>query len=256
MVAVAAIDWRHGDHYAGLARGERHAFAWEWLRRSPCYRAAWQARAGLGDAGDDVARFGLHRWEPPDLAVPAARPIWRALADPYVLSAHADLLAGHNCDLFDIRGLGEIAHLHLGANGQEHWLFTDGWRAIRLDILRGSLLAGPALLHYRLSGLEAARPQVAALGRLIALSRTRRISSTLFPRERRARRWLLILRTHDALAAGATQRDIAETLLGMTSGPRWRVTEPGYRRRAQRLVEAARRMARADPILWLRGEVG
>ena len=59
----------------------------------------------------------------------------------------------------------------------------------------------------------------------------------LHPRERRARRWVLLLRTYDALIAGASQREIAESLLGLDiAEERWRVTAGSVRSRAQRLV--------------------
>ena len=55
---------------------------------------------------------------------------------------------------------------------------------------------------------------------------------------------MLLLRAHDALAAGADQRDIAEALLSREAAqPKWRVGAPSLRSRAQRLVRGARLMA-------------
>jgi|GEM_PF-7120785 len=73
---------------------------------------------------------------------------------------------------------------------------------IRLDVATGTLMTGPVLLEYRMSGLSAALLQLATLNRLIGLSRTGRMAPSLFPLERRAKRWALVLRTWDALAAG------------------------------------------------------
>jgi hypothetical protein len=53
-----------------------------------------------------------------------------------------------------------------------------------------------------------------------------------------------MLRAHDAVQAGADQRQLAEVLLGREAGePRWRSRAPSLRSRAQRLTRAARQMA-------------
>jgi hypothetical protein len=75
----------------------------------------------------------------------------------------------------------------------------------------------------------------------------------LFPPERRAPRWAQVLRVHDALAAGANQREISDSLFDTKSVARWRVDAAPWRRRTQRLVEAARRAAVTDPVGWLDG---
>jgi hypothetical protein len=52
---------------------------------------------------------------------------------------------------------------------------------------------------------------------------------------------VLMLRTWDALTAGADQREIAGELLSRTAvAPRWRSREPSVRSQAQRLVRLAR----------------
>jgi hypothetical protein len=55
---------------------------------------------------------------------------------------------------------------------------------------------------------------------------------------------ILLLRAFDALAAGASQRDIAQILLSASAGlPSWRVMSPSLRSQAQRLTRSARTMA-------------
>lgn len=39
----ADAPWRHGYHYAYLHSTGRVGFAWEWLRRTAAYQAAWRA---------------------------------------------------------------------------------------------------------------------------------------------------------------------------------------------------------------------
>lgn len=243
------VDWRSAAAYAILATCDRHAFAWEWLRRSPTYLRAYCK-------GDDdevgAAAFGLCRFEPLRSGVPIARPIWRADADPHVLTATA-APARDGKDVFDFAVLGALSSCVVDAAGAEHWLWSDGIRHIRLDILEGSLADGPVRLDYRIAGFAAALPRNATLRRLIALTRTGRIVPRTVAAEARAQRWSLVLRTHDALMAGASQRTIAEQLFGMDSMPRWRIESPSYRSRVQRLVGAARVAAQMDPRVWLQG---
>src|SRR3546814_20762389 len=64
--------------------------------------------------------------------------------------------------------------------GVEHIGLSDGWQHIRLDIGRGSLLAGgPVVFHYRLAGLVDAERKLLPLRRLIPLVRPRRFLPSL-----------------------------------------------------------------------------
>ena len=62
-----------------------------------------------------------------------------------------------------------------------------------------------------------------------------------------------MLRASDALAAGATQREIAATLLSRSAAePLWRSRESSIRSQAQRLVRAARNMGAGGYRCFLR----
>ena len=234
--------------YAPLLRAGRSGFAWEWLRRDLAYveasRAARQGgRRETTVADPRAARWGLHAFEAPDRPVPAARPVWRREFFPYVLQAEADD-AGGAAERLDLERLGALATPVIDGGGCEHLLLSDGQRSIRIDILSGTLRAGPVRLRYRLSGLAGVEPPLLALRQLLALWRTGTFSAALHPSERRAARWILALRAHDALAAGCSQREIALRLLGSeAAGPRWRIEASSLRSRAQRLVREARRQA-------------
>jgi hypothetical protein len=219
----------------------------------PAYRAACRAAASGGWSRPDPERFGLHRFEPFELGVPEARPIWRAEVDPSVLRADAFPFQAGDAGCLDIAGFASLVAAHRTPDGKEHWLFSDGMRQIRLDLAQGTLTAGPVELTYRLAGLSGALPQIATLQRLIVLSRTGRLMRGQFPPERRAKRWALVLRTWDALAAGMSQREIASELFCLGDMPCWRTIAPSWRRRVQRLVAAARRAAMTEPSLWLQG---
>lgn len=244
-----AADWKDAAAYAPLLKADRSIFAWEWLRREPEYRSAAERRlehAGAPPPGERQPRpetWGLHAFEPPQLAPPRARPIWRAEVHPYVLRVTAER-ADAGPDAFDLSQVEATSCLAAAPGRGEHLLISDGLRTIRLDVLQGSVRDGPVRLRYLLVGFAAAEKPLLSLRRLLALQRTGHFSLSLHPDEASARRWLLKLRAHDAVAAGADQREIASQLLSSAaSEPRWRSAAPSVRSRVQRLVRSARRMA-------------
>lgn len=239
-------DWKDADAYAPLLSADRSLHAWEWLRRGQAYRAAARGALSVDRAADGregAGRWGLHRFEPPERTVPDARPLWRRELWPSVLQAAA-VINGSIEDRFDLDRFARFATLVTGEGGAEHLLLSDGRRAIRLDVAEGTLRSGPVMLRYRLAGLAGLDAPLLALRQLLALWRAGDFSRALHPPERRAARWVLLLRASDALAADASQREIAARLLGAAAGERrWRVEAPSLRSRAQRLVRQARRMA-------------
>lgn len=246
-------DWRDPAAYAPLLDADRSFFAWEWLRRDPAYRSAARAAFGFrGSAQEDAAaQFGLVDFEPAELGVPSARPLWRSDVHPFVLPVSAARCSSSQ-ECFDPQRLGGLERI-LAAGDADHLLLSDGFRAIRLDAAAGTFRKGPIALSYSLAGLDLAEPLLLTLRRFIALCRRGRFSSVLHRREPRARRWILILRAWDALAAGADQRRIAEELLSRSAGePCWRSREPSVRTQAQRLVRSARAFALGGYRLLLR----
>ncbi len=232
-------DWRDAGAYSPLLEADRSLIAWEWLRRDPSYQlAVRQSRASAGLIAM-AAKFGLVEFEPAELGVPKARPIWRSDVHPFVLPVNPALLDSA-FDCFDPRQLGGLDRI-VSHNGEEHLLLCDGLRSIRLDAPAGTFGGGPVALHYSLGSIALAEAQILTLRRFLALRRSGRFSRVLHPPEPRARRWILMLRAWDALVAGADQRRIAEALLSRSAGePFWRSREPSVRSQVQRLVRSAR----------------
>jgi len=248
MVAGPPVaDWRNADAYAALAHCDRHGFAWEWLRRSSSYRLTFDQTGGRREQ-QDTGRFGLHRFEPPDLPWPIARLIWHRGVDDTVLTATALPIGA--APAIDIRALNTIASYVANRDG-EHWLLADRGNHVRIDLVSGSLARGPVGLQFHVTGYPECRGQIAALQRLVALSELGRWPTRSPRAERRAPRWALILRVHDAIVAGASHREIAECLFDLGDLPRWRVSAPSWRRRVQRLTDAARQFSRREPKAWL-----
>jgi hypothetical protein len=235
-------DWQLPHRYAHLRDADRRLFAWEWLRRCPAYRRAWQRYRA--DPGSRVAtrvarRFALIVLEDPARDARSARPVWRSEHDPRVVRADAKGLVGAPADLFDILRLAPVAHVAVSRDGSEHWLFSDGGWLLRLDVVEGTLLGGPTLLRFRVEGLTNLPSQLGALGELV-----RRLGAPETGLRgcttRRNQRWITELRTADALQQGASQRQIAQSLFGDIAGKGWRLDSESYRSRTQRLVRAAR----------------
>lgn len=142
-------------------------------------------------------------------------------------------------------------------NGVEHWLLSDGRWIVRLDIHEGTLLGGPVLLQHRLTGFHSADAKVDTLRQLSALAQRGAVPLSLLPRERPAPRWVLELRTADAILSGASQQDIARTFYGAAVSEDWRSENDSYRLRVRRLVRTARKNLK-NPFSgpWLRRDGG
>lgn len=236
-------NWRDPEAYACLLDADRCLFAWEWLRRDPAYRAAAAIRASVGSSAGALAaeRFGLVRFEDADASVPRARPLWRSDVDPLVLVG--EFSSGRAAQAtIELDRFSHLAHL-VSDDETDHLLLTDGLRAIRLDAPLGAFSSEAMCLRFRVGGILLSEISVLALRRLLALVHRGRFARSLHRREARARRWILQLRTHDALTAGADLREIAEELLGRPAGPGWRIRDPSLRSQAQRMVRSARAMA-------------
>ncbi|WP_447726030.1 DNA -binding domain-containing protein [Sphingomonas koreensis] len=182
--------------------------------------------------------------ERPEVEAPDARIIWRADMDPGTLRAAASPVAGGHPDAVDPRALRPWLSIVADDEG-EHAVLSDGRHRIRIDLAEGSLAAGhPVVLEYHLKGIASAMPRILPLRRLLDLYRHRRFSVSLYPRDRRVERWLLALRVHDAMRAGASQREIVRVLFGDDSAQLvGNDRADSIRSRVRRLAGEARRLA-------------
>lgn len=247
--SASRLDWRDAAAYAPLLDADRSLFAWEWLRRDPDYCAAAEdalSRGLSGAANAGAERFGLVVFEAPQLGVPQARPFWRSDVHSLVLTVDVDGTAVSCADEIDVEQMRDLARIIVG-DGAERLLLSDGLRAIRLDGPPGAFSCGPVCLRYSIEGLVSAEPSLLTLRRFLAFCRAGHFSRSLHRREVRTGRWILMLRAHDALVAGADQRQIAEELFSRSvAKPRWRTRNPSVRSQVQRLVRLARRFAAGE----------
>ncbi len=184
--------------------------------------------------------------ENPERLAPAARIIWHAEIDPGTLAVTAEPAATTNPEAISLDRLAPWLTTVIADDGREHVVLSDGWRRIRLDIEHGRLTGERAvLLCYRLHGITAVESRLVPLRRLIRLCRYGRFPRSLFPRDTRTERGIDMLRVHDALEEGASQREIGVALFGAERvASDWTERSDSLRSRVRRLVRGTRIMAR------------
>ncbi|WP_158266335.1 DNA -binding domain-containing protein [Allosphingosinicella deserti] len=125
-------------------------------------------------------------------------------------------------------------------------MLSDGWHHIRLDVDKGRLTGNEAvMLRYEMRGMVSAQARLLPLRRFLHVARYRRFARSLFPPDARIGRLIDMLRVHDALKAGASQREIGEALFGAGRiASDWNGGSDSLRSRVRRLVREARAMAR------------
>jgi len=240
-------DWTDAAGYIPLLEVERAGFAWEWLRRQPEYETAGRRALDRGETGQGLEdksalAWNLHAFENPDLAAKEARPVWTAAAHPWVVRATAERWSADE-NALDLEQLGPLVTV-VRSRGEERLLLSDGCRSLRLDLRGGGIGRSRVHLSYELAGIEALERPLLVLRRLRALAISGRFRPSLHARICRAHRLVQLLRTHDALQAGAGQVDIAQLLLRHNlERSRWRIHSPSIRSQAQRLVAAAGQMS-------------
>lgn len=226
---MAPRDWRNAADYEDLGDLDLPGFAWEFLRRSPAYRRAFEASA-LG-ARPLAPSWGLRFAVDPDLEAPRAQPFWRAeIAPAHVVALTASPGGGAVAARLTALGVAQrlaVDGLHLRFDGGLQALIPPELApdralatACALDAQLLVRLAAAGALARRLSGLPPQRSSLPAL---------------------RRRRLVQMVQALDARAAGAAYRDVAERVLGrVVEAAAWR-TSP-TRDVAIRLCRAARRM--------------
>lgn len=241
-MAPTIRDWEDPHCYAALLGADRSAFAWEWLRRSTPYRAAWELYRSQAISDVDLsARFGLERWEDPEIAIPHARPLWSGRLFPHVLTSGVSRFVAPAHERINLHRLARHVTIEIAVDGTEHLLLSDGCHFLRLDIIAGTLIGCPASLIYLVDGLGKIRGSANELHRLSGLVRDGRFVDEIPMNAARHRRWIQELRTADALLAGCTQQQMAHSFFRpFVTQSRWRSEFPSYRSRVQRLVATAR----------------
>ena len=107
------------------------------------------------------------------------------------------------------------------------------------------LCSQAVLLQFRLQGIQSSERRLLPLRRFLHLCRTRRFSRSLFPHNPQIARMVDMLRVHDALVQGASQREIGVALFGeQRVALDWTGPSDSLRSRVRRLVRDAGIMTR------------
>ncbi len=169
---------------------------------------------------------------------------WRPEHDASVLALRAQPANRRDRDTLDLAALPCPLTVLKEADDHEYVIIGTRPFRIRLAVTGASVLAGPVRFQYELAGLRSVETTARTLLRLLALARLHRMPRALFHSERRAARWAMQLRVLDALAMGASQRDIAISIFGERRvREEWLGRSDSMRLYVQRLVRSARLMA-------------
>lgn len=251
--ADAASAWRDCARYDRLMDFDRATWAWECLRRSLGREPAMPRRAAwtMLRAHPPLCLLTIGRNRRPrggvlplavmdDLAGFTGHVFWCADQLAPVLSVQARPVSSGAAGAFNLRALRHPVVVLRYREGGEHVLIADGPRCIRMEVRSGTLLSGPVRLDYHLPGNAHVDAKLLTLRRLTALCRLGRFPRSLFPPERRARRWAMALQAWDGRQAGASHREIAIVLHGeATVSDQWYSRSDHMRTHIKRLLRTA-----------------
>ena len=210
-----SADWREPEHYKPLLTCDRHFWAGEWLRRNPEFLADLrEAQCSPPDKSGHILcnqDCGLSRWGVRCCRIDGEMAVfWLPECNPLVLAVEAKPHVDTD-NTFDCRQCPLFRAVMRGDDGQ-HLLFSDGARHLQLAVTEGDALTGPVLLSCTLRGIKDFETKPLTLQRLCRLARRGRLLNCLYPPERRACRWIEMLRAFDGAATGASQREIGLAL--------------------------------------------
>ena len=160
--------------------------------------------------------------------------MWSATVDPRVLVVRAEAASGERARCLDAASSGART---LVGSVCEHLLLLRGGSPVRLDVIAGTTMAGPVVLHYDVVDDDRLPVRLTAIRSFAAPPAIGRRQVQLAQR-------LLALHALDARQMGASLREVADLVLGRGEWP-----GDGEHRKSlvRRLIAAGERMIRAGP---------
>jgi len=240
------------DARAWLAGLSRRGWAWEFLRRSPEYRRAFECR----DEGDSSpAKWGLLGFEDPDVDALHADVFWRiedcAEVLPMALNRDVNLSTGVTLNL---EGLScRVSFLKYEMTSRTDILFCESGRFLQIAILGNGDLSGANLVVPALDGPNSIMARTASLRRLNDLLFNKHMRHVLYPPESRAPRLTNVLFALDGWLAHKPQREIAATMFGNARVEReWNDPRENLRDRVRRAIGYGQALMNGDYRRFLR----
>jgi hypothetical protein len=203
------------------------AWAWEFLRRDPDYPSVYSKYLlQPADPGQDARQAEVF-WRKDVCS--SVLPV-ESIPEPSAKTSQHLSLDGMRCHVAVIDD-----------EGTHHVLFRDEGRFLQLEVhgpLTGAVLLTPALLQE-----EEAPSRLVAMRRLSDLVTRRSLRPELYPPERRAARFLTMIKALDGSLLKLCQRDIAVRIFGPERvAKEW--SDPGnyMRDQVRRAIRSGRRM--------------
>lgn len=173
---------------------------------------------------------------------------WSSEMVPSVLTVEARAGDATAAEPFDLGRLPLPIMLLRQPSSARQLLIRDGARCLQIEVLTNGTPRHPARhpvrLLFPLGPAPEDEPRLLALRRFLHVRRESVLPDRLYPPERRAGRWLDMLRACDARRAGASQRQIAAAIFGADRAAQdWGGRSDYLRLRVQRLVRGAENMA-------------
>lgn len=262
-MGASVNDWQPAAAYLYALTLDGPALAWEYLRRNHAYRDDYGRHArGSDDEAGRAARWGLRLLEDPARDARQAQPVW--LPDPDGLpQLHADAAAAPDAPVFalwHLPGRKQLAHdghrVLLTAYRPEGTLRAALSPALEHGVAYAHGLAAGARLRQRWHATGAMMERFDGyFGRETAQTDAPAHAHAHARPDRIALLHMRSLQALDGLAAGATQRAIAQALFGAALvAERWhdegemRAQVRRLARRGQALVDGGyRRLLQIEP---------
>lgn len=223
----ALADWREQTSYAYTRDLTRDAWAWEFLRRNPAYRATWdhirRATRRLTDDHDDAIRFGISAFEDPKRTALDANVLWRQDVSSFVLPLRAE--GSHGADgvtTFDLSSLRHRATVQASDGMAQHVLFLEEGRRLQLAVYGEDVFGRVRLFAETPLQVDCVKRRASLLHRLADFLAHGRLAPDLYPPEPRGRRLAVVLRVLDGWLAKTPQRLIGTTVFDDDDATGWR----------------------------------
>lgn len=203
------------DARAWLVGLSRRGWAWEFLRRSPEYRRAFEQR----DSNDcSPVKWGLLKYEDPALDALHADVFWRTEdcleVLPMALNRDLNLSTGVTLNL---EGLScRVSVRKDETTPRTDILFSECGRFLQIAIFGNSNLRDADLVVPALDDPNAVMARTASLRRLNDLLFNKHMRQVLYPPESRAPRLVKVLSALDGWLAHMPQREIAAVMFSKT----------------------------------------
>lgn len=248
---VNECQWQQRASYEWMASLSSVGWAWEFLRRWPEYRQAYDRyfsdlRADQAAADRSALDWGLLRFEDPCRTAHEAEVFWRMKACRQILPLVAGVMRlGTAADILDLESLECRTTVYsLGVEDRHDVLFSQEGRFLQLTIFGSVPLSQALLLTPALPSAPYCDSRLATVRRLTDLVKFRTMRRSLYPAERRAPRLMLVAQALDGWLAEAPYRAIGTALFGEARVDRdWNQSGDHLRDQVRRAIRYGRSLA-------------